>query len=103
LGSGGLVRAYGGAARDCLRAANKQFVKRRVEIRAAAPFQSLGQVYNTMQRFGADAAGEEQYTEAGDVAVRFLVDADAAEVLIEALSNATAGRVVAERVEEGDA
>jgi hypothetical protein len=30
LGAGGLVRAYGGAARDCLRAAQKQFVKAQV-------------------------------------------------------------------------
>lgn len=30
LGAGGLVRAYGGAARDCLRAAQKEFVKAQV-------------------------------------------------------------------------
>lgn len=30
LGTGGLVRAYGGAARNCLRAAPKAFVKRKV-------------------------------------------------------------------------
>jgi putative IMPACT (imprinted ancient) family translation regulator len=30
LGAGGLVRAYGGAARDCIRAAPKAFVKAKV-------------------------------------------------------------------------
>ena len=30
LGAGGLVRAYGGATRDCLRAASKEFVKAQV-------------------------------------------------------------------------
>lgn len=30
LGTGGLVRAYGGAARDCVRAAPKAYVKQKV-------------------------------------------------------------------------
>ncbi|KIZ04972.1 IMPACT family member in pol 5'region [Monoraphidium neglectum] len=94
LGSGGLVRAYGGAARDCLRAAPKQFVKRQIELRAECPFQSLGAVYGAMQRHGAAASGEEEYTESGAVAVRFLVDEDAAAAVVDAVSNATSGRVV---------
>lgn len=89
-----MVRAYGGAARDCLRAAPKQFVKRQIELRAECPFQSLGAVYGAMQRHGAAASGEEEYTESGAVAVRFLVDEDAAAAVVDAVSNATSGRVV---------
>jgi putative IMPACT (imprinted ancient) family translation regulator len=88
------VRAYGGAARDCVRAAPKTYVKRRVELEAVAPFAALGAVYASMQRAGAVPSGEERYTEAGDVAVRFLVDEDAAEALVSAVADATSGRVV---------
>lgn len=96
------MRAYGGAARDCLRAAPKEFVKRRVSLRVTAAFQSLGAVYGAMQRFGAAAEGEEEYTEGGDVAVVFLVDADAVSGVVEAVSNATSGRVVPTVVEPDD-
>lgn len=94
LGSGGLVRAYGGAARDCLRSAPKQFVARRVRLRAEAPFQSLGAVYAAMQRHGAAPCGAEEYTESGLAAVTFVVDAVAAAAAVEAVSDATSGRVV---------
>ncbi|GBF98226.1 hypothetical protein Rsub_11046 [Raphidocelis subcapitata] len=102
LGSGGLVRAYGGAARDCLRAAPKVFVKRRALVAAVSPFASVGAVYGAVQRLGGAAEGEESYTEAGDVRVTFLVDADAVGVLAEAVSNATSGRVVLQVVEAGE-
>jgi putative IMPACT (imprinted ancient) family translation regulator len=92
------VRAYGGAARDCLRAAPKAFVKRRAALRAVAPFASLGAVYAAVSRAGGSPAGEERYTEAGDVEVTFLVDADVADGLVEAVANATSGRVVPEVV-----
>ncbi len=101
LGSGGLARAYGGAARDCLRAAPKVFVKRRVAVQAVAPFAALGQVYGAVARHGGEADGEERYTDVGDVAVTFLVDADCADSLVEAVSNATSGRVVPEVVVDG--
>lgn len=99
LGSGGLVRAYGGAARDCLRAAPKQFVKRQVEVRVEAPFQSLGAVYGVMQRYSASPSSEEQYTESGGVAVRFMVDVDVSAAVIESVSNATSGKVLPELVD----
>lgn len=42
LGAGGLVRAYAGAARDCLRAAPKTFVKRQVSPLADHKLMTLG-------------------------------------------------------------
>ena len=101
LGAGGLARAYGGAARDCLRAAPKAFVKRRARLRAAAPFAALGAVYAAMARAGAEPApGGERYDEAGGdlVVVEFDVDADAAAAAAAAVADATSGRVVAEVV-----
>ena len=39
LGAGGLVRAYGGAARDCLRAAPRTTVKARVQLQLLASYE----------------------------------------------------------------
>ena len=66
LGAGGLVRAYGGAARDCLRAAPKLFVHRRQAVRLVAGFDAIGAVYNVLSRFEAQLLSEE-YGAAGCV------------------------------------
>ncbi len=39
LGAGGLVRAYGNAARTCLRAARRITVKARVQVQVSAPYE----------------------------------------------------------------
>ncbi|KAI8472303.1 MAG: hypothetical protein J3K34DRAFT_519915 [Monoraphidium minutum] len=91
LGAGGLARAYGGAARDCLRAAPKRFAARRVVLRAECAFASLGAVYAAMQRHGGAACGEEVYTEGGGVAVTFALDAGAAAAAAAAVADATSG------------
>lgn len=72
LGAGGLVRAYGGAARDCIRAAPKQFVHRRAELRLSAAYALLGSVYNVLSRFGAEQLSED-YEASGGVTLRVQV------------------------------
>lgn len=102
LGAGGLVRAYGGAARDCVRAAPKLFVPARVVLVAEVLFADLGAVYNVISRHGA-VAGEENYevaAAAGRVQLLIMADADALEPLTMALADATSGRVHVERQED---
>jgi putative IMPACT (imprinted ancient) family translation regulator len=101
LGTGGLARAYGGAARDCLRSAPKAFVRRRATLAAECPFALLGAVYGAVQRLGGAPEGGEEYTEGGGVVVRFCIDADAAGAAAEAVADATSGRVRLRPVTEG--
>lgn len=101
LGAGGLVRAYGGAARDCLRAAQKGFVKAQVQLTLDAPFDCLGSVYNTLAKYGATAGGEE-YTDRGKVRLVLTADVDTASDIILALADATSGKVKAQVVEQAD-
>ncbi|XP_049936189.1 uncharacterized protein LOC116262831 isoform X3 [Nymphaea colorata] len=46
LGTGGLVRAYGGVAADCLRDAPTSLVKAKVSVGLEVPFDLLGTVYH---------------------------------------------------------
>eukprot|EP00775_Hariotina_reticulata_P004488 gene4488-4741_t len=94
LGAGGLVRAYGGAARDCLRAAPKIFVRSQCQLVLDTPFDCLGAVYNMLGKFGA-AAGEESYSTAGSVQLKLTVDADKLQPLQQAIADATSGKVQA--------
>lgn len=92
LGAGGLVRAYGGAARDCIRAAPKAFVKSKVQLAVVTPFECLGTVYNMLAKHGA-AAGEEDYQSNGKVRLTLTADADKSESLQQAIADATSGKV----------
>jgi uncharacterized YigZ family protein len=53
LGAGGLVRAYGGTAAECLRLAQRVEVKKRKRFALRTPFDGLGQVYPLLERFDA--------------------------------------------------
>lgn len=53
LGAGGLVRAYGGTAAECLRLARRVEVKKRKRFALRTPFDRVGQVYPLLERFGA--------------------------------------------------
>jgi len=59
LGTGGLVRAYGGAAAECLRLACRIELKRQCRLHIRIPFDAMGVVYPLIDRFGANRAGEE--------------------------------------------
>ncbi|KAK1303069.1 hypothetical protein QJS10_CPB12g01411 [Acorus calamus] len=49
LGTGGLVRAYGGVASDCLKLATTCLIKPKVQIGLDVPFDLLGVVYHQLQ------------------------------------------------------
>ncbi|KAK8950689.1 hypothetical protein KSP39_PZI003071 [Platanthera zijinensis] len=51
LGTGGLVRAYGGVALECLKSATTCFVKPKVLLGMEVPFELVGPVYHQLQYF----------------------------------------------------
>lgn len=58
LGAGGLVRAYGGAAAECLRTAQRQPLVALARITLAYPFEDTGAVHAALAHFGAEKIGE---------------------------------------------
>lgn len=64
LGTGGLVRAYGGTAAECLRTAPRLEVKPRQAVQVSVPFEHLSSLYHLLGTLDAER-GPEQYTETG--------------------------------------
>lgn len=58
LGTGGLVRAYGGAAAQCLRLADKIQLIDEVNVQCACPFTDMARVQSRLQAAGARVAAE---------------------------------------------
>lgn len=58
LGAGGLVRAYGGAAAECLRLADRLPLIATIRLRLHVPFADLGTVHLLLPVFHADKQGE---------------------------------------------
>lgn len=58
LGTGGLVRAYGGAAAQCLRLADKVELIDEVNVQCACPFTDMARVQSRLQAAGARVAAE---------------------------------------------
>ena len=58
LGAGGLVRAYGGAAAECLRLAQRSPLVDYAEVALHAPFDDLGAVHAAMTAFEAEKIAE---------------------------------------------
>lgn len=90
LGAGGLVRAYGGTAAQCLRAAAKTEIQKRVRLAVLAPFECVGDVYLRLERLGF-ARLDEQFNEQG---LRLVVEVleEQASQLTDAVRDATRGR-----------
>jgi uncharacterized YigZ family protein len=66
LGAGGLMRAYGGAAAEALRTAERQVESPRAKLVAAVGFDRVSALYRALDACGA-LEREEDYTEAGVV------------------------------------
>jgi len=94
LGTGGLVRGYGNAARACLREAPRHEVTPSLVISAVVPFDYLGAAYQTADQAGASRKSEDYETQANTgVVLKLEVDADKAERLCESLKNVSAGKI----------
>ncbi|KAF8018515.1 hypothetical protein BT93_H3406 [Corymbia citriodora subsp. variegata] len=94
LGTGGLVRAYGGTASECLKNAPTCLVKSKVRMGVEIPYELLGVLYHKLQAFHAEDI-KQDYETGKDVTtmVTFKVDYDQMEKLEEAIK-ANCGRDV---------
>ena len=92
LGAGGLVRAYGGTAAECLRLAKRLEVKPRATLRLQAPFALTGAIYPVLEACGAQRLKEE-FGEAGLV-FEVSLEVDAVDSFRASLRDATRGKAV---------
>ncbi|MGN6153338.1 MAG: IMPACT family protein [Lysobacteraceae bacterium] len=94
LGAGGLVRAYGGAAAECLRRAARVPIVAMRELVVRAGFEDLGAVHAALAGFGAEKL-DERFDAAG-VQLRLVLPLDRAGPLRTHLRDATRDRVQVE-------
>lgn len=92
LGSGGLVRAYGGTAAECLRASTLVEIHAVVETTITATFSDLALVKARLGPVAGVQILNESFTETGSVMTVALPES-AAEQIVRALTDATSGRV----------
>ncbi|KAL8246813.1 hypothetical protein R6Q59_008029 [Mikania micrantha] len=86
LGTGGLVRAYGGVATECLKNAPTRLIKSQVPMGVEVTFDLLGVVYHQLQLFKAEEIKQDYDTgKDGITMVTFKISFDQAEALEEAL------------------
>jgi uncharacterized YigZ family protein len=90
LGVGGLVRAYGGTAAECLRTGPRRPLVRFVKLRLKAPFDCLGAIHGWLDQRGLTRLREE-YNEKG-VVLEVLVEEGQETALVQAFTDATRGR-----------
>lgn len=92
LGTGGLVRAYGGTAAECVRTAPKTQVRPRQTVTVSVPFAHVGAVYHALDNFDTVRGAEDYGADGLSMTVQLYpddVDAFAA-----ALRDATRGEAV---------
>ena len=90
LGAGGLVRAYGGAAAECLRTAPRLPLIAMRELDIHAPFEDTGAVHAALAAHGAQRL--EDAFDAGGLRVRVRLPADRVDALATHLRDATRNR-----------
>lgn len=91
LGAGGLVRAYGGSAAECLRRADKRPLIAYAELEFACPFAHLGDAHAALNATGASKSAET--FDADGVTLRVQVPVDRVDDLKTRLRDATRDRV----------
>ncbi|MBD9374637.1 YigZ family protein [Rhizobium sp. ARZ01] len=93
LGSGGLIRAYGGAAAACLRAMAKTELVARVEARVTCVFSDLALVKSRLAALSDVRIEAETFLATGAEFVVALPEAEAA-AIIRMITDMTAGRAI---------
>lgn len=91
LGAGGLVRAYGGAAAECLRLAPRLAIVQTTTLAMHVPFDDLGALHATLAAF--DAVKLDETFDAAGARLRVELPADAGDALKARLVDATRDRV----------
>jgi putative IMPACT (imprinted ancient) family translation regulator len=92
LGAGGLIRAYGGAARQVLREAPVDVLIPKSTFRVSAETGYVGSIYDNVAKAGGAASGEE-YGDDGSLTVTVTCDLEVAEQLRESLKDSTRGSI----------
>ena len=90
LGAGGLVRAYGGAAAECLRTAERRDVIVMAEVDVDCPFADLAAVHAALPAFDAEKLSEDYAVDG--VRFRLRLPAGHVEALAARLRDATRDR-----------
>jgi uncharacterized YigZ family protein len=90
LGAGGLVRAYGGVAAECLRRAPRTQIRICVRLKVHVPFEDIGAIYPVIERLEARKLLEE-YDEQG-LSLSIELDEGQQSLFRDALRDATRGR-----------
>ncbi|KAK3123681.1 hypothetical protein QOZ80_8AG0634520 [Eleusine coracana subsp. coracana] len=94
LGTGGLVRAYGGVASECLKDAPTCLVKPKARVGMEVPFDLLGTVYHQLQHFQAEDIKQDYDTgKDGTVMVMFKVEYEKIEDLGNAVNSACSRKI----------
>ncbi|WP_242108085.1 IMPACT family protein [Luteimonas aquatica] len=91
LGAGGLIRAYGGAAAECLRRAERVQLIVLAELEVHAGFDDLGHVHAALGALAAEKL-EERF-DVGGAVLRLRLPADRVDALKTLLRDATRDRV----------
>ena len=91
LGAGGLMRAYGGAAAECLRRADKRALIDWAELEFICPFANLGDAHAAI--IAAGAIKSDECFDTDGVTLRIRMPADGVDDLKSRLRDATRDRV----------
>lgn len=91
LGAGGLVRAYGGSAAECLRRGERCTLVDWVELELRCGFEHVGVVHALLSQHGASK--EEEMFESEGLRLRLRLPASEHSALQGALQDATRGRI----------
>ncbi len=95
LGTGGLVRAYGSAASECLRQAPKRVIVPRVRCVLQAPFEFSNTLFHLLEGLHRES---ETYNEAG-LSVVFTLDENQLPLFQERVRDQTRGRALLQVLE----
>ncbi len=95
LGTGGLVRAYGSAASECLRQAPKRVIVPRVRCVLQAPFEFSNTLFHLLEGLHRES---ETYNEAG-LSVVFTLDENQLSLFQERVRDQTRGRALLQVLE----
>ena len=90
LGAGGLVRAYGGSAAECLRTAPRTPLLETAQLRVHVPFEDVSLLHHLLPSFSAAKLGESFDADGARIALE--LPADQADALKTRLRDATRDR-----------
>lgn len=93
LGAGGLMRAYGAAAREALRDAPRCTVQPQMDVHIEFSAGDIGAVYTTVDRAAAERLSETYSSDASTVVLSVRLPADDADSLISSLADVTSGQI----------